>query len=160
MDDLPLEAANDSGHVEGLPALDADLSAELAQLETEAGAQSPEEVTAAAAIATTSEADYKELLTQLMGPMFAVMAPGWGIQSSEVDALAGAYSPLLVKYFPDGPERFGPEISAVLVTAMVIVPRLKMPRTLESAPEKPQQTQGKAANDDAAVSLDAMEGAA
>ena len=141
-------------NVEGLPAIDADLSAELAQLETEAGAQSQEEVTAAAAIASTSEADYKELLTQLMGPVFAVMAPGWNVQAGEVDALAGAYSPLLTKYFPEGPGKFGPEVAAVLTTVMVFGPRLKMPRTLEAAPEKPQKTHGPAANDDVAVSLE------
>ncbi len=144
------------GNVEGLPAADSELQAELAQLGIEAGAQSTEEITQAAALATTSEADYRELLTQLLGPAFAVMAPGWGVLNQEIEALAAAYSPLLVKYFPEGPERFGPEISALLVTSMIIIPRLKMPRQLEPAPVGSKQTVKKAANDDAPVSLDAM----
>ena len=154
MDELPSEAANDSGHVEGVSVVDADLSATMAQLGAEAEAESPEETSAALAIATTSEAEYRELLTQLMGPLFGVVTPGWGIQSAEVEALAGAYSPLLVKYFPEGPGKFGPEVAAVLTTVMVFGPRLKMPRTLEAAPEKPQKTHGPAANDDVAVSLE------
>ena len=155
MDDMPISDGDND-----VPAVGDDLQAEMAQLGAEAEEKSPEEITQAAAIVSSSEEEYLELLTHLLGPGFAVMAPGWGVTTQEVETLAGAYSPLLAKYFPDGPGKFGPEISAALVTVAIIAPRLTMPRQLEKAQESSRQPVKKAANDDAPVSIDAVENAA
>jgi len=94
-------------------------------------------------------AEWKEIIEQIAGPAFQVLAPGWNIQPVEVATLAEAYAGLLNKYLPDGPGNIGPELGAALVTVAIIGPRLKMPRKLpaaanDPAPDKP----GEAANDD------------
>lgn len=89
--------------------------------------------------AESGKDEWKSIFVQLLGPGFAVLAPNWGVQGQEVEALADAYAPLMAKYFPDA-SQVGPEVGAILVTAAVIAPRLSTPRKVEDKPpvqEKP-----------------------
>lgn len=69
-----------------------------------------------------------EMLEQILGPTFQVIAPNWHVQPSEVRALADAYAGVLDKWLPDGPAQFGPEIAAAMTTLAVFGPRAGVPR--------------------------------
>ena len=115
---------------------DFDLENEIASLEREIGSD-PEIVELNDQVehqAETNSAEWKTIFTQLLGPGFAILAPAWNVQKSEIEALSEAYAPVMAKYFPDV-SQVGPEISAALVTAAVIVPRLSMPRKVENKNE-------------------------
>jgi len=64
----------------------------------------------------------------VLTPTFAVLAPNWQVQPPEVQQLAQAYVPVMLKYFPDGIGEVGPELAAVLVTLTVLGSRLGTPR--------------------------------
>ena len=85
-----------------------------------------------------AEKEWKEMLGQLFGPLFGIFAPAWNVQTKEVEALAEAYAPVLVKYCPDV-SGFGPEIGALFTTTAVFGPRLKMPRKAPALPETESQ---------------------
>lgn len=87
--------------------------------------------TAAAAIETV------ELLQAVIKPTADILAPNWKITDEESAALAGAYGPLLDKYFPDVASDAGPEITAALVTVAILGSRAGMPRKLP--PVEPKQ---------------------
>jgi hypothetical protein len=84
-----------------------------------------------------SQNEWKEIIQHIVGPAFGLLAPGWGVQPVEIEALAEAYAGLLNKYFPGGATQMGPELGAAMVTVAIIGPRLKMPRELP-APETPK----------------------
>ena len=69
-----------------------------------------------------------ELLEQITGPLFGVLAPGWGVKPEEVKTLSESWAAVLDKYFPDIGSEWGPELAAGLVTVAVIGPRLALPR--------------------------------
>ena len=79
--------------------------------------------------------EYSEILTALYSPTALILAPGWGLQPEEINALAEGHAPVFAKYFPSVGS-FGPEIGAALVTIAIFSPRvaLKLPRKL---PEQP-----------------------
>lgn len=100
------------------------LAAEAAALEGETivnGAAAPEPKQAGPSTA--------ELLLPVVGLMCGLFCPAWNIQQVEQQALAEAYGAVVDKYFPDG-INFGVELNALLITAAIIGPRLKMPRTV------------------------------
>lgn len=99
------------------------MSAELAGIEAEPGPSQAE-----MARQEQNFEETKSVLVSVLGPAFALLAPGWGVTKDEVDALSGAYAGVLDKYFPDGLTKFGVEINAFLITAAIIVPRLGMAR--------------------------------
>ncbi len=75
-----------------------------------------------------------ELVAQVLGPGFALLAPAWRVSQDEIEALSEAYGAVIDKYFPAGLGAFGVEISAALATLAVIGPRLAMPRKAAPPP--------------------------
>jgi len=102
----------------------------LANLENELTPQQP-----AASASATPEIPTAKLVEGILGPAFMIIAPNWKVSDSEISQLSAAYGAVLDKYFPDGLGQFGVEIGAALITAAVIVPRLKIPPKAE--PKKP-----------------------
>lgn len=91
------------------------------------------------AAANTPSIDTKDQLSMLMGPMFGVLFPAWNLQPEEIDGLAEAYAKVADKWFPGG-LNLGVELEALMITAMIFGPRLKMPR---KAPKKqPDSSEG------------------
>ena len=91
-----------------------------------------------------------EVLFPILQMGFGVVAPNWNVQDSEVQQLAECYGQLTDKYFPDGLGDYGVEISAVMVTAAIVLPRLKLPRKIEQKPAEAandSQYSQEAAND-------------
>ncbi|RTR33518.1 hypothetical protein [Shewanella atlantica] len=86
----------------------------------------------------------KELVAPVVALACTMLAPAWNIQKEEVDALSGAYGDLLDKYFPEGAGAFGVELSALLVTGAIIMPRLGTPRKEETKIDNTKE----AANDE------------
>jgi len=87
------------------------------------------------------EISTSELLAPILGIGFATLAPNWKVSPDEVNQLSQAYGALIDKYLPDnGLDRFGPEISAIMVTAMIIMPRASIPRK-EKKIEKPKKSE-------------------
>lgn len=116
----------------------AELEAEINALAQEAGpapevaaAQAVEQ--AAAVDAQTAVKEYEELLQPILGMSFAIIAPAWAINDTEVKQLSEAYAPLIHKYWPDGPQKFGPEIGAGLVTVAIFSSRIGRPRKVGAA---------------------------
>lgn len=73
---------------------------------------------------------------------FDKAAPLWAVSDDEVRTLCDAYGALLDKYFPDGfLDRFGVELSAILVTFTVFGPRWGTPMKPAAKP-KPAAGQG------------------
>lgn len=75
------------------------------------------------------------LLEGVLNPVFLIFAPNWEVKPQEIKLLAEAYGALVDKYFPDGLGDFGPEIAAVTMTGMIVVPRLNTP--MKATPKKP-----------------------
>lgn len=126
------------------PINDAGLAADLERLAAEAATDATPPAVAAmrenqAQAAALEQQETAAALALLLEPAFGLLAPGWNVQAGECQALAGAWSPVLVKYFPGGIGQMGPELTALLVTAAVIGPRLGKPRTVD------KQDDGKAA---------------
>jgi hypothetical protein len=69
-----------------------------------------------------------QVLVMVIGPLFDILAPAWEVSDEEKQSLAGAYAPVVDKYFP-GMDA-GPEIVAIAITAMVIAPRMGKPRKI------------------------------
>lgn len=117
------------------PAAPANPHADLSALDALAGEA------AAAAVAADQNAPVagaaepviptEKLCEMLLAPCFMIFAPNWKVSEQEVQTLAGAYGAVLDKYFPDGLGDWAPEISAVLVTAMIVAPRMNKPRKVE-----------------------------
>ena len=83
----------------------------------------------------------EELLKPLVGILCASVAPAWGIVEDEQQQLCLAYAAVIDKYFPEGLE-FGPEITALIITGSIIVPRLGKP--LREQKEAPPADEGAA----------------
>lgn len=68
-------------------------------------------------------------------------APLWAVSDDEVRTLCDAYGALLDKYFPDGfLDRFGVELSAIMVTIAVFGPRWGTPMRVEPKPQPAVKT--------------------
>lgn len=107
------------------------IEGEWGSIEAEAGSASAPEAEKAAPDPEPTAGEYipqeepsicsADMLKPIMQMLGDTLAPAWQIQQSEYENLAGAYGGILDKYFPDGPnswfEKFGPEITAVTVTA-------------------------------------------
>lgn len=82
------------------------------------------------------------LLMGAFSPIFDILAPNWGVEKEEKQALCEAYGAVIDKYFPDGiGGRFATELTALTVTGMIIAPRIGTPRKkpekeVSEAPEK------------------------
>lgn len=82
-----------------------------------------------------------ELMAQVIQVTADIAAPNWKIQQEESEQLGNVYGALLDKYLPDsGLNNFGLEISALLVTGMVLKSRAGIPlRKPESKKEEGEQ---------------------
>tara|TARA_Y100001951_G_C11296191_1_gene275800 strand:- start:4746 stop:5279 length:534 start_codon:yes stop_codon:yes gene_type:complete len=69
----------------------------------------------------------EQAVQMALGPLFAVLAPNWGVQPAEIEQLAAAYAPVIDKWFP-GDFAMGVEMQAVMITAVIIAPRAAVPR--------------------------------
>lgn len=85
-----------------------------------------------------------EVLAQVIGPAFMILAPAWCVQDQEIVMLSESYAKVIDKYFPGGVS-LGPEVGAVMVTLAIIGPRLRLPRKLpppeadQGEPDAPKQ---------------------
>ena len=87
-----------------------------------------------------------ELLTQAFQVIADVFAPNWELKKEESEQLGAVYGALIDKHLPDsGVEKYGLEITAVLVTGMIVKSRKGIPlrkpekEVNESQPEKPKE---------------------
>ncbi len=87
--------------------------------------------------ADQSIAETAGVLTVVMGPAFAILAPNWNLKDSEVTQLAQAYAVVIEKYFPGGAQGFGPELAAAMLTIGILAPRINKPRKLEPLTTEP-----------------------
>lgn len=71
---------------------------------------------------------------EIVGPVVAMacaaFVPAWEVSGPEQEQLSGVYAAVLDKYFPRG-MTMGPELTALLVTAAIVMPRLGRPRKIE-----------------------------
>lgn len=100
------------------------------------------------------EVPAKALLQPLLALAFAKAAPAWKVTAAEVAELSEAWGALVDKWAPGGLlNKYGLEITALLVTVQVLAPRFGQP-TQEPTPEKkeperaPEMTAGRTLNDE------------
>ncbi|GLX80884.1 hypothetical protein [Thalassotalea eurytherma] len=101
-----------------------------------------EEAQAQANIEAEAEPEIESaaLVSQVIQVSADIFAPNWKIQAEESAQLGQVYGKLLDKYLPDsGLDKYGLELSALMVTAMVIGSRAGVP--LKEKPEKKPDTQ-------------------
>lgn len=111
-----------------------DLGAEFDALAAEAGG--------APSVGAASGADdipTAQVLEMVIGPAAQILAPNWALTETEVKQLSEAYALVIDKYFPG--MAMGPELSAALVTMVVLAPRIGKPRKSEPEPEAEPQRQ-------------------
>ena len=77
-----------------------------------------------------------QLLVMVIKPTTQLLCPNWNISDDEINGLAQAYGQVIDKYFPDYGQYLGPEIAALVLTAMVVAPRVNTPRHEEA--KKPE----------------------
>jgi hypothetical protein len=81
-----------------------------------------------------------KMLLLAISPLFDIFAPAWEVSADEKEALAGAYAEVIDKYFPEFDA--GCELNAIIITGMIVAPRIGKPRKIE-----PESEQGEAVND-------------
>lgn len=67
-----------------------------------------------------------QVIAMILRPMFDILAPAWNVTDMECGMLGETYGAVIDKYFPD--LDLGPELAAVVTTAIVFGPRMKKPR--------------------------------
>lgn len=90
------------------------------------------------------EIETGQLVAQAIQATADIFAPNWDIQPEESEQLGAAYGALIEKYLPDsGLEKYGVEISAVLITGMILKSRankpLRKPKPKEIKKEQPEE---------------------
>src|SRR3569623_1713501 len=70
-----------------------------------------------------------EIIYPVLSIAFDAIAPAWAVSEQETRALAAAYGVRLDKYFPDLSFVF--ELYALSITAAIVGPRMKMPRSID-----------------------------
>lgn len=103
---------------------------EFRRLEAEAGGLSE------GPAPTIQQGPTSEIIEPILQMGFAIIAPAWQVSDPECKELAKCYGALIDKYFPDGMGQYGVEVTAAMTTAAVILPRMKIPRKLETKPEQ------------------------
>lgn len=73
-----------------------------------------------------------ELLAFLLDIGFSVLAPNWQVSKKETSMLGKAYFDAVMHYFPSF--EVGPFGAALGATAMIVIPRLGVPRKVEPEP--------------------------
>lgn len=123
-------AAAAPGELEGLATGAAELDAEHA----------PPGAAPAAEPAELALPPTHKIVEMLLTPSFVILAPNWKVTKDEIEQLSIAYGAVIDKYFPD--LRTGPELAAIIVTAVVFTPRVMMkipPKLEEKKPDKPAE---------------------
>lgn len=115
------EELNDLGYLEGV----------AEELEPESGGTADETGV------DSEELPTDQVLIMAMSPLFDVLAPNWSVSTEEKQALAGAYAPVIDKYF--GGVSVGVELQAVIVTVMIFAPRLSVPRVAVQEEDKKER---------------------
>lgn len=78
---------------------------------------------------TIAEVSTREILAPIIHSAFMILCPNWKVKEKESGQLATVWGAVLDKYYPDGVmNQFGLEIAAISTTAMIVLPRLKVPR--------------------------------
>lgn len=100
-----------------------------------------ESLTPVAAVATSQSVAPEgpptaEIIFPVVSMAFDLVAPNWAVGEGEKKALSEAYGALLDKYFPDAINSFGVELQALLITAAIVAPRLRVPRRVEDHPRE------------------------
>lgn len=109
---------------------------ELDALALEAGPDEVEQPATAEQQPPAPDVPAKALLQPLLTLAFAKAAPAWKVTSAEVAELSEAWGALVDKWAPGGLlNKYGLEITALLVTVQVLAPRFGHP-TQEPTPEK------------------------
>lgn len=100
------------------------------------GTEQPEEE------AKAPEIDTGEVIAQLLMPTFGLIAlkagAHWNLTPEEAQIAGNAYGEVVDKYFPDAGQSMGVEVTALIVTAGLVAPRLVM---RETPPPPPQHAQ-------------------
>lgn len=135
-DETPPAAAPVAPEAEGLDQDLQELAHEAAQIDATVSPATAAAQEQQAAAANQQEAEWAALVVGLGTPVAQILAPNWQIQRAELEALGNAWAPILQQYFPEGVGSMGPWPGAILCTAMVIGPRLQIPR---HAPAPEQQ---------------------
>lgn len=114
------------------PALDDQQRQMLSSLEAQAGGPTPSggAFDEGAMVLDPQYAEMQGLLIAVLTPSFAIIAPNWQLRPDEVRQLAAAYTPVMLKYFPDGLGEVGPELAAVMVTLTILGSRIGTPRRI------------------------------
>jgi len=90
-----------------------------------------------------------EILAPVLQITFGVIAAKrgahWALTDAEAVELGRAYGAVLDKYFPDAANRFGVEITAIMVTAAAFGPRLIEDKRKAAEREARQEAQGQEA---------------
>lgn len=82
----------------------------------------------------------EDLINTLGNLVFGVMCPNWNVTQQEVAGIAGPAAEVIEKYYPEGVStKFGPEIALASAAALVIYPRLGVPRKLEEKEVNPKE---------------------
>lgn len=89
--------------------------------------------------APTPEIPTADLIAPIVGLACSVICPAWEIGAEEQGALSQSYADVIDKYFPEGAGAFGVELSALLVTAAIVTPRIKLPRKHEETKTEPKE---------------------
>ena len=87
-----------------------------------------------------SESEWADIFQMVLEPTFAIVAPNWEVKGREVRELSKAYAAVAAKYCPEV-QKIGVELSAVMTTAMIVLPRIVEGRSLRKV-EKQQQEGG------------------
>jgi hypothetical protein len=105
----------------------------VADFEQIAAEMGPEETTTAPGEAPPPpQVSTAEVLTGIYQPLAMILCPAWGLQPQELQMLAEAHAAALDQWFPNGID-LGPTANAVIVTAMIIAPRVGKPRKVQKA---------------------------
>ena len=78
-----------------------------------------------------------EVVASLLMPTFALIAvkagEHWALSPDEAEIAGEAYGAVIDKYYPDAGSRMGVEVTALLVTAGLIMPRMMVKKSKPAA---------------------------
>lgn len=118
------------------PELPEEHAADLAALQEMAGETGPDSGQGPDGSDTGPEIDTAEFIEGIAAPMFAIMAPDL-LKPAEVKALAGAWAPVIDKYFPD--LNLGVELNAAIVTLAIVGPKVAAAKAEKKAEAERQE---------------------
>jgi hypothetical protein len=103
------------------------------------------------------EMQTSEILFPIIAMGFDIVVPQWKVRKEEKQALAEAYGALLDKYFPDAGNYFGVEITALMATGMICMPRVLADKKEKEVNPQEKPKQAKKADFSSVNSFDVKE---